>query len=367
MSKSAKDKPKRKIKWWQVPVGIVSFTLAAAIIYVCFIFITYYRIEDNQELDVEGTAIGNALAADTEYTALTYNIGFGAYTPDFTFFMDGGKQSWANSKESVEGCIEGGIKIIKDNYADLVMLQEVDTDATRSYHVDEARMITSACDKMSSTAANNFHSAFLFYPFYQPHGSSNSCILTLSDAQINSAVRRQLPISDGFSKILDYDRCYTVNRIKTGNGKELALYNTHLSAYGTNGDLQSQQLNMLFDDMKSEYEKGNYVICGGDYNHDFLGNSKEVFNKNIPDGLDWAAPFPDDLIPEHFSKVTDYKGGVKTPSCRNCDVPYGDDCFTVIVDGFIVSDNVKPTYAEVLDTQFKYSDHNPVIMKFKLA
>ena len=85
MSKSAKDKPKRKIKWWQVPVGIVSFTLAAAIIYVCFIFITYYRIEDDKELDVEGTAIGNALAADTEYTALTYNIGFGAYTPDFTF------------------------------------------------------------------------------------------------------------------------------------------------------------------------------------------------------------------------------------------------------------------------------------------
>ncbi len=54
-------------------------------------------------------------------------------------------------------------------------------------------------------------------------------------------------------------------------------------------------------------------------------------------------------------------------TCRNCDVPYGDDCFTVIVDGFIVSDNVKPTYAEVLDTQFKYSDHNPGIMKFKLA
>lgn len=41
-----------------------------------------------------------------EYSALTYNIGFGAYTPDFSFFMDGGKFSWAKSKDSVlkNGC-----------------------------------------------------------------------------------------------------------------------------------------------------------------------------------------------------------------------------------------------------------------------
>ena len=40
--------------------------------------------------------------------------------------------------------------------------------------------------------------------------------------------------------------------------------------------------------------------------------------------------------------------------------------FTIIVDGFIVSDNVTVTSLENVVTGFVYSDHNPVVMKFKL-
>lgn len=360
------QKKKRKFRWWIIPIAVIAFLLIAAIGYAGYMFLSYNRIEDNKELEVKGEAISAAYANDTEYTAMTYNIGFGAYTPDFTFFLDGGKESWAKSKESVIDCINGDIKVIKENYADLVLLQEVDTDSTRSYNVNEVEMFRDSFDKMSSTEAVNFHSPFLIYPFTQPHGIANSSLLTLSDAQISSATRRSLPVADSVSKFIDLDRCYSVNRIKVQNGKELVVFNTHLSAYGTNGDLQSQQLNKLFGDMKEEYANGNYVICGGDFNHDFLGNSKEKFNKTVPEGITWSAPFPDDLIPEHFSKVTDYKSGVTVPSCRSCDVPYGDNCFTVTVDGFIVSDNVKTTYADVIDNKFTYSDHNPVILKFKL-
>ena len=35
----------------------------------------------------------SSLTTGQEYSALTYNLGFGAYTPDFSFFMDGGKSS----------------------------------------------------------------------------------------------------------------------------------------------------------------------------------------------------------------------------------------------------------------------------------
>lgn len=360
-----KNKKKGK-KWWKILLGIVAGFLAIVLIYVAYVFISYSRIEDDQALDVEGKAQAAAAKVGTEYTAMTYNIGFGAYTPDFTFFMDGGKQSWAASKESVIDCIDGDIDLLKKHKTDFAMIQEVDFDSTRSYHVDEAQQIRDAFDDMSSTFAVNYHSAFLFYPFYQPHGSSNSGLLTLSDAQITAAVRRSLSISESVSKFLDLDRCYSISRIPVENGKELVLFNTHLSAYGTDGDLHQQQLNKMFGDMQAEYEKGNYVVCGGDYNHDFLGNSKEIFNDEVPEQYSWAAPFPDELIPDHFSKVTDYKSGVTVPSCRNCDKPYGDDCFTVTVDGFIISDNVECTFVDVIDNQFTYSDHNPVVMKFKL-
>ena len=34
----------------------------------------------------------------------------------------------------------------------------------------------------------------------------------------------------------------------------------------------------LFEDMAAEYQKGNYVICGGDFNHDFTGDSSQKLN-----------------------------------------------------------------------------------------
>ena len=37
------------------------------------------------------------------------------------------------------------------------------------------------------------------------------------------------------------------------------------------------------------------------------------------------------------------------------------------VDGFLVSPNVKVYGAEVIDTGFAYSDHNPVYMDFTLT
>jgi len=361
--------PKKKFRWWLIPLGLIALALIIVISYVAYVFISYSRIDDNVAVTPEGTAKSEAVKLDTEYTALTYNVGFGAYTPDYSFFMDGGESSWAKSEESVKACIDGAASVLKEHKADFAMLQEVDYDATRTYHIDERQQIIDQFPDYSSSFAVNFHSAFLMYPITQPHGASYSGILTLSDSQITSALRRSLPVATDVKKILDLDRCYCVNRIPVENGKELVVYNTHLSAYGTDGGLLDQQLSMIFDDMKAEYDKGNYVVCGGDWNHDLTGTSKEALNEKLPEDVDelsWASDLPADLIPEGFSRVTDYKSGETIPSCRNADIPYSKDCFVITVDGFIVSDNVKPTFVDVIDTGFEYSDHNPVEMRFTL-
>ena len=53
-------------------------------------------------------------------------------------------------------------------------------------------------------------------------------------------------------------------------------------------------------------------------------------------------------------------------TCRNCDIPYKKGNFTIIVDGFLVSQNVETVKVQNIDTQFTYSDHNPVVMEIKL-
>ena len=220
--------------------------------YFAYVFIDYSRIEDNLALTPGGTAAYTVAETGTTYTIVTQNLGFGAYSQDFTFFMDGGKESWGRSEEEVTANINSGAKTVNDFSPEFVLFQEVDFDSTRSYHIDESKLLLQTFKDYSYTTAVNYHSAFLMYPLTQPHGSSNSEIMTLSKYAITGGIRRSLPISTGISKLLDLDRCYSKSRVAVEGNKELVLYNVHLSAYGGSDEIRSGQMTMLFEDMKAE-------------------------------------------------------------------------------------------------------------------
>ena len=332
--------------------------------YLGYVIFSYNRIADNQTLTPIKNGSNTSLSLNTSYTAVIQNLGFGAYTQDFTFFMDGGTQSWAESKESVIECINKGADTVAKYNPDFILFQEIDFDSTRSYHTNQRVILQNHFENYSSVFAINYHSAFLAYPFTQPHGASNSGLLSLSKFDVTSAKRRSLPISESFSKFLDLDRCYSVSRISVENGKELLLYNVHLSAYGSSEEIRTAQMTMLFNDIRTEYEKGNYIVCGGDFNHDFTGDSTQKLNGGQKVEFGWAQPFPDKLLPECIIKCTNYDKLI--PTCRNCDIPYKKGNFTLIVDGFLISQNIEAVKIENVDTQFTYSDHNPVVLKFML-
>ena len=53
--------------------------------------------------------------------------------------------------------------------------------------------------------------------------------------------------------------------------------------------------------------------------------------------------------------------------CRNADGPYAaGQSFVLTVDGFLLSDNVEALDCAVTDLAFANSDHNPVILRFRL-
>lgn len=74
----------------------------------------------------------------------------------------------------------------------------------------------------------------------------------------------------------------------------------------------------------------------------------------------------EELIPDFMQLIAPFDEKNPVPSCRNADQPYSESDFVVTVDGFLVSDNVTVEDALVLDTGFKWSDHNPVYMDFIL-
>lgn len=356
----------------RVPIIIIGALVIFAMVYVLYIFLTYKRIEDNQIINIKskGNVIEEAILLDKEYSALTYNIGFGAYSSDYTFFMDGGKYSRAYDKQAVYDNINGSIDTVKGQNVDFVLLQEVDAKATRSYGVDQNKMILESFSDYSSTYALNYDSAYLMYPFLKPHGKSRSGMSIISGYRIIEAVRRSLPIDTSVYKFIDLDRCYTKSKIEAENGKYLCLYNVHLSAYTKDESIVKNQIEMLMEDIKSDYEAGNYIVCGGDFNQDLLGNSPALFGTpEIEDN--WAKAFPADLLPAGISVVydllSDEMRAALTPSCRNADIPYNrETSFVTTVDGFIISDNVRLISVETIDNGFLYSDHNPVKMRFQL-
>lgn len=351
-------------------IGLVVLILLGYLIYLSC---QYYRIEDNTALDVTNNQ-SSYVSLNQSYSISTYNIGFGAYTHDFDFFMDSGEMldgtktsgsgSRAKDKQTILDNTNGALETIQALNTDFAFFQEVDTHSDRSHFVNQYEMLQQGFEGYSSIFASNFHSGFLFYPLFNPHGAVNSGIATFSKFNISSSVRRSFPIDTGFfQKFFDLDRCFKVNRMPIENSdKELVLINLHMSAYDEGGVIRAQQLQMLSEVISAEYALGNYVIAGGDWNHD-IADSANLFEtqQKVPD---WVASLSQDDIPEHFS----FASATNAPTCRSTDMPYEKGVnFSVVLDGFLVSDNVRVVEVTNIDTDFTFSDHNPVHMTFELV
>lgn len=345
-----------------IPIALI---LVLLIGYFLYLILSYHRVGDQPELEIVNAKTAKP-EAGTEYTLLSYNVGFCAYTPDFGFFMDGGKGSRAKSAAAVNEVIDGIVSLIGEKNPDLLLLQEVDKRSQRACKVDEDAAFTEKLTGYTSVFAVNWDCAYLCYPFTKPHGAALTGIKTLSRFGITAAKRAELPVESSLMKLIDLDRCYTASRIPTENGKEIVLYNFHLSAYTSDGKIAIEQLNLLLADMKAEYEAGNYVIGAGDFNKDLLGNSAEVFG--VAGEYGWAQPIPEGTFDgTGISVVAPFDEANPVASCRNADGPYDPAVqFRVTVDGFLVSDNVTVTSSRVVDTGYAYSDHNPVEMTFVL-
>ena len=209
---------------------VVAIAVFALVVggYVLYLSVTYSRIPDGESIDVLGNVDGTTIATNKEYTALTYNIGFGAYTPDYLFFMDEGimkdgtktvgKHSIASSKESVQSCTNGAIDVIALADPDFALLQEVDVDSTRSYGVNQKEAIRSAFSDMGAAFASNFHTAFLAYPITEPHGIVNAGLLSLTGTHVDSEVATcrgaDIPFTQGVNYQVTIDGFIVSNNVK---------------------------------------------------------------------------------------------------------------------------------------------------------
>ena len=342
---------------------LVLIVVAAAALLFGWLTAAEYRPAPVEDAEVLRTGENTSLAVGDSVTVLSWNVGYGGLGKDSDFFMDGGKDSKSADRETVGRYLEGIHRTIVDQDPDLVLLQEVDTDSSRTYGIDERGLLAQGMS--SQTFAFNYSCPFVPIPM-PPIGKVHSGLFTMTNGvEIERAERISLPCPFTWpTRVANLKRCLLVSYLPVaGSDKQLVLVNLHLEAYD-DGEGKVAQTNQLREFITAEYEKGNYVIAGGDFNQIFPGSLARYPNTH-PEN--WEPGVLDaNLLPDGWALAYD----LRTPTCRLLNQPY-DPSDTVgtqyyVIDGLIVSPNLTVKSVETIDAQFENSDHNPVRLELVL-
>ncbi len=326
------------------------------------ITVTDYIPEEIEEIEVINNP-QRILHHQQPFSVVTFNIGYGGMDRDQDFFMDGGKMSRSSSEAQTQANLTAVTSLLIEAKADFYLLQEIDTHSSRSYHINQADAISQALPGYSTVFAYNYKTLWVPVPVFNPMGTVNSGLLTLSTYNSNRNRRFDLPGKESWPiQQLDLDRAFIESRYPVNNGKELVLVNLHLSAFDKEGYIRKQQLDYLSRYLEQEQAKDSYIIVGGDWNHSLPGTDTDDFT-TTQEWPEWLAEMPESFHPDGFQWVADKT----SPTVRTADIPYEEGInFRAVIDGFLVSSNVGITSVHTADLHYKNSDHNPVIAQFYL-
>ena len=341
---------------------IVLVIVAAAAGLIAWLSIAAYRPEAVEELNFTARdESAPALPQGESLTVLSWNIGYAGLGSNADFFMDGGENVKSSDRVRVESNLLNISQLLYgENAPDLILLQEVDTNSSRTYNIDQSACLAGA----NAAHALNYSCPFVPFPL-PPIGKVNSGVFTTTDYAIDRAERVSLPCPFSWPvSTANLKRCLLVSYLPIeGSDRQLVLVNLHLEAYD-DGEGKIAQTRQLNEFIQAEYEKGNYVIAGGDFNQIFPG-SLEVYPNTHPE-LWEPGVLTEDMLPVGWSYAYD----LRVPSCRLLNRPYDpedtENTQHYVIDGFILSPNVTLESVETLDEGFIASDHNPVLLRVTL-
>ena len=338
---------------------LVLVVAGAFLLFLLYATIDDYRPEEEISLLSENKA--PVLPDTAGLHLLIWNLGYAGLDASMDFFYDGGDRM-RPSEEGVVNNMKGIITTLAPyRDFDFILLQEVDRDSKRSYHLNQFEAISGHFHGFSTYFGMNYNVFFVPVPLSDPMGKVESGLMSLSKYPPAEVIRYQFPGNYSWpTKLFMLDRCFLLERYPVSDGNELLVINTHNSAYD-DGTLRRQQMDYLKQFLLEEYHKGNYIIVGGDWNqtpdgfrpgfpsHRFDTINLTYVEKDYPAG-DWTWAY-DPMIPTN----------------RRVTVPYDrETSLTTVIDCYLLSPNVELKEVRTLNNEFVFSDHQPVRLHVKL-
>ncbi len=292
---------------------------------------------------------------------LTWNVQFLA-GKGYYFYYKGGSDTRPTSEDIIK-TTEEVAGLIKEEEPDIILLQEVDDGAKRTDHEDQLEKLLAHLPNEYNSHASAFYWKAAFAPHPKILGSVGMKLSVISRYKIETATRYQLPLKpdNWFVRQFDLKRAVLEVRFPRDEGKDLVVFNTHLTAFSFGSDVRRRQIEEIHSLLNEKSSDGTPWIIGGDFNLEPPGNGKpgrqgeEVIKplyeeyRAVPGYEEVNGPNPEDWY-THFPNDPDINSPNKT------------------IDYFFLSDNLSlgEHYVRQEDT-LDISDHLPVVAEVRLS
>ncbi len=346
------------MKYIKYPLYLVLGLVILFVLFVLYGTLSDYRPEEETLLYEQANA---PVFTDSIFDIMIWNIGYCGLGHEMDFFYDGGEKV-RSEKASVRSNLHHILEYTASlDSCDFFLFQEVDVKSKRSYRINQLETLAKQLEGYHTASATNYDVFFVPLPVKDPYGKVLSGIATMGRMEPLRSVRHSFPGNYAWPKgTFMLDRCFLVNRYPLAGDRQLLVVNTHNSAYD-DGTLRKGQMDYLHEFLMEEYEKGNYIIVGGDWNQTPAGFQPE-FEHNIFDTVQLSY-IEKDYLPGDWTWLYD----PTIPTNRRVAMPYDPALSpTTVIDFYLLSPNIVPVDVQGFHLGFVPSDHQPVLARVRL-
>ncbi len=282
----------------------------------------------------------------------TWNIGYAGLGRESDFVMDGGKSWFPPSSRAVKNNLAAICVRLKKLPGQILLLQEVSVCSPLSFWHKVRQKIIKTLPENLALFRPDIATVALPWPLKIAHGTMTMCPAGPASCQLV-----KLPAEPDFiAGFIKRNYALLVTRFDIEDSPaQWVIINLHLAAFDEQGATRHQQFDAVFAFAQKEYDKGNFVVLGGDWN---MALTKSDFGHTTDlKHLFWLVDLPKQKLPPGWKIACD----PSVPSVRTNYKPYvrGEN-YTAIIDGFITSPNVAVISVKTTNTGFENSDHMPV-------
>lgn len=335
--------------WWPVLTGL---TVAAVVVVYTVLLIAANRFSAPRSGPLHIESDDALPAAGARLKVATWNIGYAGLGAASDFAADGGRRYRAPSRQAVHDNLAGIIEQLAKMDADVFLLQEIAVRGPLNHGVDVLARLRSCFAGFACVFDFDVRSRLLPPPFRIAHGTG-----IFSNRRLAGAEKKLLLFeSDFYGGLLRKEYRMQIARLMTEPpSAEWVVVNVHLAAFDKDAAVRREQLGQVIAYAVEEFDMGQHVIVGGDWNMEFVNDPFP--HQTAREHRFWLHDFDFDALPTGWQAVFDGE----VASVRTLHRPYhAGVSYTAIIDGFIVSPNVVVEEVRGIDLGFAHTDHHPV-------